>query len=431
MNPFAKPPGMLLIRLMAMAIILVACGKEKDRIVPTIHLVMPSSEIIIDIPDSVRIVADIYDNERIESMKIALLNTDRISVSDPRLFYPAGNSFHLDFHFHVNESYLVSGDYIILIWVFDGTNTAAQYIPVQLVERPKELQGFVVAGSPGPGVTRLDYLDTAFGNDTIVLLPEKYAISGVNPRYGMLYLVTPEPSKILAYPWKDPEAEWSARAILPFAEFTCLHVDQDLLLGTANGDIFVYHPQGNGIVNTQQQTDRKVLDISANNDFIVSEIVSIDGTDHFLNTYYRISGGLHRSRLIQGDVSAIVPVDDLFLVFIVVTGNTRIFELEPVENVMTMMDKLDDEVVLTAIGADPGIFLLRTGEGIYTYDLLLNRVSLFIHGPCRGIVFEPLQSVLYVYGGYLLRAYRYPEGDLLEQFTFTHEILTLHPLYNK
>jgi len=177
--------------------------------------------------------------------------------------------------------------------------------------------------------------------------------------------------------------------------------------------------------------DKKIEEVSANENFIVCEMVSLNGSDRYLYIYYRVTGGLNRNRKISEDVSAIIPLADEFLVITYTGTQSVIYSLEPEEAVLTQMYNLQDKYVISAAAYDENGVFLSTGGEVYFYDYYYNNMSLFLQLNSSDIFYEPLNSVLFYYDENGFGLFNFPEGQHLDYISFKSPVLNFHVIYNR
>lgn len=410
---------------------LVQCSKDKDFVLPVIHVISPTPGLELSLPDSIRVVADVSDNEKLELVRIVLVNSDRIAVGDPKDFTPAGTALHVETYVWVTDVSLATDEYFLLVYASDGVNSKSEYIPVIIHEVPRELLGFVTIQSSGSLQNKMIYYTTGFEESISFTIQKKYSESTVNHTAGLLYFISPEPSELLAFPYFEDEPAWRLQATPPYPEYTAAFSDHELILASANGHCSVHDRDGQIIVITPTEPDRPVAALAANDDYIVCEKTSIDGQYHYLYIYYRITGGLNRSLQLSGDVAVLVPVGQRFLVVMKSGQGSEVLSLEPAEVTLTPETIISSEEILDYAVINDHTALLLSGERIYRYDLHYNTLSPFAEVQATGIFFEPLGQILVTFNSDKAEFFSYPQGIKFGEETFAGELLNLHPIYNK
>jgi hypothetical protein len=408
-----------------------SCKKEGDNQRPSIDVITPLDIPVLSVPDSVRIIADVYDEGVIQSVKLVLVNSDRISVSAPLIFYPDATDYRIDEYVRATDKLLPSGEYYILIYATDGTNTKSEYVPLIINEMPREILGYIVVEEAGPFLTRINYLQPELVPDTVLYLQSNHHNSGVSYLYEQFCFITPEPAQLTVYPLKKTDQDWSKQALPPYPEFPSLVIDSELIVGTGNGDIFVYDQVGGVKVKTEPEKDRKIAQIAANHEFIVCEMVSLNGSEHYVYSYYRITGGLNRYRKINGDVTALQPVEKEFLVVIYNGLGSEIFSYEPREGTLTSMNTLQGKKINGSAKISSTNTLLYSSEDIYLYDHQYNTLSLYVQASSDGILFDPLNSVVFIYNVEGVGLYTYPQGQVIGFQSFEGKVRNFEIIYNK
>jgi hypothetical protein len=347
------------------------------------------------------------------------------------MYFPNNNFFRLEQQLVIDDRTLPSGDYFILVHASDGVNTRSEYIPLSLVEMPRRVTGFLSLQDNGIMRIKLSYHTPEFQQDTIFNLLLEYFSSGYNSDHGLFYLLTPQPSQLLAFPYREKDVYWSRQALPPYPSFSRPFVDDDLIIGTGNGEILVLDREGVVIIISPQDKDKSAGEIAANDEFIVCEMTSLNGIVHFLNIYYRITGGLHKSMKINGDVQTMLTMGDEFMV---VTENgtaSDIYFLEPDEGIFTLFNALPGGMAIGSARAAENIALILVEERIYRYDAVFNSLSGFAEINASGIIFEPLSSTVFCIEPHGVSVLHYPTGELLLSHTFQDPLLNFHILYNK
>jgi hypothetical protein len=398
---------------------------------PVISVKSPEAVVTLMVPDSVLLIADIHDDVSIKSIRVVLVNSDRISVGNPTMYFPDASAFTIEQYVHVSDKFLSSGDYSILIYVSDGKNSISSYVPLIINEMPKEVSGYLITEKLGTYQTRLNFWSSNLVPDTSVLLQLDYSSSGINHPYEQLYVVTTEPSQILALSLKRKEMNWTLQAALPYPRFTVPYVDDDLVIGTGNGDVFVYDQEGNVKVKTLPKEDFKVEQVAANEDFIICEMVSFNGNDHFLYTFYRKTGGLNRNRKLDGDITTLVPMENKCIVVLFTGQHSKIYSLEPVEGILTFENECQGKFILGSAKIDSDRMLFYTEDVIYLYDYQYNNLIPYLDIKVRGVQYDPVRSSILYFDDEGIGIIEYPGGELLGNGTFDGQVLNFQVIYNK
>jgi len=417
--------------MVCLLLIFQSCKKDSDSERPSIVVTTPQGETILNIPDSVLLIADVYDNHNIESIKVVLVNSDRVNIDDPTIYFPGTTHYRVEQFVKVEDKLLASGDYYILVFALDGVNSKSEYIPVQINEVPRDLEGFVMVERAGVFNHRINYLSPDFEPDTAIEISSGFSLSAINNPSEQFYYVTPQPSQLLAFPLRKPDADWLLQAVPPYPEFTAMFVDSELILASANGDVFVYDDYGGVVMNTVIEKDRQVEVLTANTDYIVCEMRSLNGADFYLYVFYRGTGGINKNIKLSARVSGLAPLDSDFIITENAGVNTDIYLLEPEEGVLTRVRSIEEAHITGVLTVDDQKTLLNTGHEILSFDVHYNQLSLYSDVDAHGFFYEPLNQVVCYFNEQGYGVLDYPSGQELTFVNCQEEILDFHPVYNK
>ena len=105
--------------------------EKKDDIAPLIDFQNPKAGVYT-VSDTINVKALITDNEQISSVRIRLINEGNQQVVSPYSYQPNSKTFHLDAQFIIDNLYLESGDYFLVIEADDGYNTSKAYQSIRV-----------------------------------------------------------------------------------------------------------------------------------------------------------------------------------------------------------------------------------------------------------------------------------------------------------
>jgi hypothetical protein len=118
---------------LCISLVLSSCKEEKDEVLPTISIIEPGNNTLFSVLDTVRIRAQINDNENIVQVLLQLeeLGSGR-KVGQTLSFSPNNVSYALDAFYIIEDSLLNSGDYYFRIQAYDGENTTSEFASIRL-----------------------------------------------------------------------------------------------------------------------------------------------------------------------------------------------------------------------------------------------------------------------------------------------------------
>jgi hypothetical protein len=411
--------------------LLTACLKDMDSTPPSVEVISPTSLPVVNVPDSILLVAEVADNVTLEYVEVSFLNSDRIPVGETSIYFPETPALHIEQYVRIKDKSFITGEYFILIFCSDGVQSKAKYIPVSVHEMPREVSGFALIQRTTCSTTTVKYLDAAYVTKSSFSVGEAYHDSGIDPLHEMFYFVSPEFSVIQAYPLFKPETEWVRYASMPAATYTGLYIDEELVAGTGNGDVWVMDHAGQVIVNTIPVSGRKVQEVAADDTFIVCDMVTENGDDHYVHSFYRKTGGSSNSRKISCDISSIVPLGEDFLLFCNFADKAVVYLYEAESGVMTDLIVKEGEWIDEAVTGPGKRVFYRSGFSIYLLDYENFTTSFFASAIADGLFYEPLHDLLYYYYPNGFGRISYPSGTDLGLYEFDQKVVNFHVIYNR
>lgn len=407
-----------------------ACHEKEDDIPPVISVSQPASVPVITVPDSVLVVADIADDKRLEFVEIGLLNADRVHVADPVRFFPQAETFGINAVVKATAKDLSSGSYYILIRASDGINAKNKYLPLTIHEMPLEIKAYLVIANSGKGVS-LEYLHRDYSSDTVINISIDVRDSRLDSYQEILYLLTPFPSSLWAFPIRKPDVSWTKWAPMPSLTYSSLFLDRELVVGSWNGDFWMFDHSGQVIVNSAPEEELRMGEVAATPGHVACGLISYNAGQSFIRTYFRKTGGLNTNRWISGDVACIVPAGDEFLVGINAGPDLTFNSLDPETGVMTILSTLHGENLAFACEGPAGEVFFSTGERIRLFDNATQSFSVFSEKEINGMTYDRLNSLLYYYVHNGFGTLQYPSGMELSFHPSDAEVLGFHVIFNR
>jgi len=118
----------ILISVLSLTISLfVSCDKNEDLSSPVINFVAPLENTTIDLPDTLKVVANVYDDRNLVSVMAVIVDDLGRPVTTAVYKYPGYKEYTLSAFLLIDDKAITSGTYRILITAFDGTNSKNEY----------------------------------------------------------------------------------------------------------------------------------------------------------------------------------------------------------------------------------------------------------------------------------------------------------------
>lgn len=175
----------------------IACKKKELNDTPSLTIYLPIENFIVQSVDTFEVKAvatdDNADNLRL-TIYIADINLQ--AVSSAAVYNFSGNSANLDVLYELNERWLSSGIYYLVVTAGDGELLSRKFVKLYVSSIPKKLSGYVV------GIKLGQNCDVYLG-DTNFVFTKKLTINGcldgVYDSYNNCVNVLTEEGELVAY----------------------------------------------------------------------------------------------------------------------------------------------------------------------------------------------------------------------------------------
>jgi hypothetical protein len=407
------------------------CGKLDDITPPSITWSEPEPNTVIDVPDTLKIVAEVSDNSIITTILITLVDNHDKPLVPALYYYPDTKKFTVICYLPIDDKLITSGEYRLLITAFDGLNSKNEYRPVQIHELPLEMKGYIAITSAYPFKTTVTKLDTSFEPDTSFLVEEGFALSAFSNVWDQFYYVSPSPSTLWAYPTKSFEPLWEFAAEQPRPEITSLFADRQLIFSSANGDAGILNEGGNIILRTPEMPGKEMDCLAADDTYIYAELVSLSGDQRSIIAYYRVTGNIRSQKNVSNDIFAILPLDGKALMISGSGISTIISEFDADNTWITTLKTLQAMNVQSALKISEDEVLLFTDNEVLIYDYYLNSVSEYLPEGYRFGRLDKLNSQLFAVKDMKVDIYRLQDAVFIRTISFDAPVKDFQILFNK
>lgn len=407
------------------------CAKLDDLTPPTIVWSEPGANTVINVPDTLKIVAEVSDNSIITTILVTLVDDQDKPLVPAQYYYPDADKFTVTCYLPIDDKLISSGQYRLLITAFDGLNSKNEYRAVQIHELPLELQGYIAITSAYPFKTTVTRLDNFFNPDTSFLVETGFALSAYSNIWDQFYYVSPSPSTLWAYPIESFEPLWEFAAEQPRPEITSLFSDRQLIFATANGDAGILNEGGNVILRTPEMPGKEMYCLAADDTYIYAELVSLSGDQRSIIAFYRVTGNIRSQKNISNDIFALLPVDGKALM---ITGSgisTIISEFDPDNTLITTLKTMQEMNVASAIKISGDEVLIFTDSEVLLYDHYLNSVSEYLPDGYRFGRLDKLNSQLFAVKDMKVDIYNLQDAEFIRTLTFDAPVEDFQILFNK
>lgn len=180
-----------------------SCQKEDD-VSPLINIQEPSGGVF-QVFDTLKVEADISDNEQIKSISVKIIDSKNQQVTPSYTLAISKKSYHLNINYKIDNLYLESGNYFLLVEANDGINTGKDYISISIGAVPKRLEDILIVETENAVSSIYSILN---GKKLLKTFSYPYQDFIYNS-YAQQYLYLSGEGILTAYDKKELKLQWS------------------------------------------------------------------------------------------------------------------------------------------------------------------------------------------------------------------------------
>ena len=421
-----------LVYIMLLLAILTSCKKEKVVPPPVVEILAPAKNETVLLPNEVNLHLRVSSEKNIKFIEVSFVNYDQVKLFDPRAYY--FDSTFVEIDEKIDLDILPQGffsPYFIHVTVIGGAGTHTYFQEIKFLNPEVKFKGLYVSTRSSINRTQVYFYDPSLTETLFASADGEYVASTTAEYKDRFYLITSNPSRLLAYAHDDKELVWEKTPELPEPEFTTLrYTNFNLFTATRNGRLKSYHPlTGNQDVVTSVLHDSIPLLLDATGDHILGEFLAKNTNSNSLVLFYRRTGTIVHKRPLNFSVAGIYVGKYGFN--FVIFGNENQTSLagtyHPLGNFINDEKIIEEGLIAQVERYSPDKFFLQIGNGIYLYDYNsgVNKLIRAFPEEVTGFGFDPVHSILYVAFSQQVEAYSYPDNDLAAKFDVPYPIVGL------
>jgi len=402
-----------------------------DHSAPVIAIFQPQSGYSLEVPDTLYVKGEIDDDRVIRSVTVSLVNKDKIPVAPARYFFPEASYFKINTSLVISDKTLKSGIYSLVVTASDGYQVRQSAVPLNLVETPNTLLGYLAVTAPLSFKSLITKLDSDFEKDASFVFPKNFRLSGMSSLWEQFFFVSETPGVIHTFSTDNWEIVREYAAAPPRPEFTGLWVDRQLVFSTLNGDAGILNSHGNLVIRTPPASDKIIQCLAADEVYIYAEHVSLNGAETWLTVFYRITGAPRTQLLIKQDIVALIPFGGKVLILSNTSEKAIISEYDPGTLKMTELKVMENVKIISALKIDDHLFIILTPEKVLLFNRYQNHVTDYLFTAYQFGKYDSLNNHLYMVNGNVLDVIQFVTSNLLYQKVFEDKLVDFHIVYNK
>ncbi len=408
-----------------------SCQKTDEQ-VPFIQIEQPSGGSY-SVLDSIRVVAQISDNEIITRVSVYVINESNQRISTPTSLYLNQKNYNLNILHTIDNLYLSSGSYYLVVEAWDEQNEKKSYIPIQIGAIERQLTDIIIIEGD---LISTKIISIYQRNQVLKVIAEPYQCFLYNP-YAKQYHFLSTQGILSAYQSSNWEKKWTVDQLKdPSHVYTGQLKYENNLTFVSNfrGAIAGYGPtdkviwQANTSGNQAQISDF----IFTENNILVSMLSFAIGYD-VVEQLNRGTGAYVRSFDINFTPKRICPIDqDLNIVFGNYYNQARACSLSTLYNLVWPVGDFGSAHLEDAFKVTDYQYLVALDHKIIEYHIT-SQMQRTLDTCSNDIKFfyEPLNQKVFYVDGSQIKISNHPQTGHQLYYSHTHEIKDLIFVYNK
>lgn len=410
------------ISLFFLLLLFSSCQKSADGIFPQIVFLSPNEGHVVE-SDSILLRVHVSDNLNLASIRIGVLDENKISVLTPLYIAPKTKDTIIEKVLFGLAS-LNSGKYFLHVQAYDGINVKNQYREINYFQdESEEINVLLVQSNDGQSqIWKMNSTDGYI--QPMMQLDYEIADLDFLIETQKLYLITKFPSELQAWNLIENEPLWSFSSSFPHKTFTALSAKNNhLLIAEKAGRIWkIQANTGEVVHSTPIQIDTFAYRINRSEDYIFAA-QKLTNNRHLLGIFYETTGQLFRNELLSGEVIGSFVMNARKILFILKHPNGFAVEIYDIQNqsFATVFESELHQPVFSVLTKYGQLFLASDFK-LFHCDYVINDMVEIYNSPTRMILsFEPEQQVFYIASDFELLKMK-TDGTILDQFNLTEDI---------
>lgn len=420
--------------LLSWVFLAAACERVDDGTPPVLTLLLPDNNTEYAVGDSIHVVGTVTHKFPIRSVKVSLLNNQNIPALNPEYLFPDAYGYNIDLKYPIDDPGLEAGNYTLQVSATDGHNTVNAFRTLGVSGIPRNMEGLIAVCVSGNLKTIVYEIDTSGAYTELLTLQHGYTASAISSSAGMLYLVKPEPSALMAYELDGMEEVYTYPAPPPFPAFYDLYHDGQLTyLATGNGGITGINGSGTVEYVTALNDDSIPRLVYKHHDHVIAYCERRGGPEKYFRQYYAGTGVFRAGLPVDFTAVSLFNLDESHMI---VTGNKNgesgIYTFDVANNFFTAKKDMPPGEIVSAVQLAAWRYMIAHTAGIYHYDHTSQYLAEYMPGTeADAMAFDDTGGLLFIARGALIGVYDQATAGLLQEITLPFELAALHIRYNR
>jgi hypothetical protein len=414
-----------------------SCRKDGDTEAPLIEVTSPSENQEFNVSQEIPVIGSVYDNQRLQFVRIVLLNENMVPVLSPLQMEPDGNSMSLNHSYPIDDKLMETGFYYLQIQAGDGEQVTNKYIRLKIHASPKTMS-YVVAVTRNGNNLNIVKIDSSWNISTLATLNSDFLGAGVCNDYGLFYVGGRSRGNITVFDITDWQTAWEIPVTIdpPFEWFTGMQVEGSTLrVGYRNGKYERYNRNGDITTLITTGADWSVRNFCTLGPMMITEERSQTGLGNLLMVRYEFSGAIDGSQYIPDPALGIIAADQTNAILVCNDSDDQAYLQWYNINYhnFSMRENIGSGKANAVFPYRDGLMITHE-QGVYFYDPAHTTFSIPLDLPGAGAAFyDQVNQLLYCGQNTTLKVY-YDVGVVpvfYKSVDLGDSILAVYTIYNK
>ena len=424
-----------LLTIVSLLIISMFYSCEKgDDVAPKVTVSQPAGGMF-SVMDTIRVRANISDNEQVKLVSIHLFDKNNRRVAPSSTYFPNSGNYDLDASFVIDNLYLESGSYYLIVEAKDEFNSKKVYVSIQVGAIERVLDDILIVEKYTLETKVFSVINQ---KNLLRKFPYSYQDFLFNP-YTLQYLFLTENGVLYAYLEEDikDEALWQITDLKdPIHPFfgKLKYINNNTLVSHYKGEIRSYNKNGQ-LINTAVSNSNTGQVRQYYYDYDKIMLVKepfVQGKDKIECLNQATGASLVSYDILFSPEKLLFINEDLCVIFGNKNNIAKACSLSTAYNVINYFGDFDNKKLGDAFKYSEYIYLLSLDNEIIEYDLAngYQRVVANTNSNVKFYHEEISETIFYIDGNFLYRL-NYPEEGSTIYFANNNAIDDLHFTYNK
>ena len=415
-------------------LIFISCRK-KENAEPQISITSPVSGQVFIPGDTIKIEAEISDNNVLASVTLKLLNAAYTPVDHQESFSINASSYHLSYDYVIENIYLETGNYFITLSTTDGDNDQNEFRSIIIQGIPKTRKAVYVLTQTDTAHIEVNKLDSANQLVHQFDIFGDYSGSAISSRYNILNAAGKITGAINQFDLISNSLLFSEPAYnVTLASFHNLFFTNELtFVSYYDGRINAFNKDGHVQFSSVQPVYYLPGALCANDKYVIAEAYYPGAGENRLVVINYPSGVVKQEYNAGLDIASMISKeDDELIIFGNKNSDGKIYQYHVLSNGINDFHTLFGNTIFSAIAIDNDQYAIATANGLYSYQESNNNlIPVDLSEPAYSLEYDEVNGILFVNAGRKIKEYAFPDAAVLNTVIIGDSLLDIRIQYNK